>query len=77
MIPCYSSRSKDSLIPNEEYFNNTFTTVKKMQPPSQHPMTSATDHSQRIGKLLPYISSMVSTKLGLFTLFLIHFIYTI
>jgi hypothetical protein len=59
MIPCYSStRSKENFVPNEEYFNSTSTTtVKKMPPP---PMTNTTDHSHRIGKLLPYISSMVS-----------------
>jgi hypothetical protein len=52
--PRKSSFSQNGCITADEYDYHTTTSIKKIvsQPP--------TDHSQRTGKLLPYIASMVS-----------------
>lgn len=52
----FPSKIEEDYISTDEYMSNKSTAAKRLSPP----VISATDHSQRIGKLLPYISSMVS-----------------
>jgi hypothetical protein len=56
MLPNYNSTNPDKCMPIDEYKGYKSTAVKKMSSPH----ITATDHSQRLGKLLPYISSMVN-----------------
>lgn len=51
----FPSKIEENYISDDEYMSNKSTAVKKLSPP----VIATTDHSQRIGKLLPYISSMV------------------
>jgi hypothetical protein len=66
MLPCYSSRFNEKFITVDDYYNNTNSSVKKISPPPPPPMSITTDHSQRIGKLLPYISSMVNKSVKVY-----------
>ena len=55
MLPSYRLKNQEDYVVADEYNSYKSSAVKKMPP-----FIPTTDHSQRIGKLLPYITSMVS-----------------
>lgn len=59
MLPNYNSNNPDNscIPPIDEYKGYKKSMAVKKTSSS---IVTATDHSQRLGKLLPYISSMVS-----------------
>lgn len=56
----FPSKIEEDYISTDEYMSNKSTAAKRLSPP----VISATDHSQRIGKLLPYISSMQQRRVS-------------